>query len=59
MLAVTGELQFYGKVINNTWTKLTEIASKNTTSIKVINSADWSVGDKIVIAPTYTGQAED
>jgi len=52
-------LQFYGKVINNTWTKLTSIAAQNATTINVISSANWNVGDKIVIGPTYSGQAED
>jgi hypothetical protein len=59
MLAVTGDLEFYGKPINNVWTKLTQITSINATSIKVLNSSDWAVGDKIVIGPTYAGQAED
>ncbi len=59
MLAVTGTLQLYGKPINNVWTKLTIIASVGDTTIEVANSADWSVGDKIVVGPTYAGTKED
>ncbi len=55
MLAVTGSLQLYGKPINNVWTKLTQIAVVGATTIDVVNSADWNVGDKIVVGPTYAG----
>lgn len=55
MLAVTGELEFYGKPINNVWTKLTAIAPIGATTIQVASTSDWSVGDKIVIGPTYSG----
>lgn len=59
MLAVTGTLQLYGKQINNVWTKLTSIAPVGATTIQVANSADWSVGDQIVVGPTYSGSTED
>jgi hypothetical protein len=55
MLAVTGSLQLYGKPINNVWTKLTKIAVVGATTIDVANSAEWNVGDKIVVGPTYAG----
>jgi hypothetical protein len=33
MLAVTGELQFYGSRVDNVWTKLKSIAKVGATSI--------------------------
>ncbi len=56
MLAVTGGLEFYGIEPQTAWTKLTETASINSTQIKVILTAGWSVGDEIVIAPSYAGR---
>lgn len=56
MLAVTGELQFFGKITNNVWTRLTSIAPVGATSVQVANGTGWEIGDKIVIGPTYTGQ---
>lgn len=38
MLAVTGELQFYGKVTDNVWTKLSAIAAEGATSAQVLNA---------------------
>lgn len=57
MLAVTGELEFYGKQITNVWTRLTSIASVGATTIQVASSSDWKVGDKIAIGSTYSGTA--
>jgi hypothetical protein len=59
MFAVTGALELYGKPINNIWTKLTAIAPVGSTTIQVQNSADWTVGDQIVVGPTYSGSTED
>jgi hypothetical protein len=56
MLAVTGGLEFYGIEPQTAWTKLTETAFINSTQIKVISAAGWSVGDEIVIAPSYAGR---
>lgn len=56
MLAVTGGLEFYGIQPQTAWTKLTQTALINATQINVISAAGWKVGDKIVIAPSYSGQ---
>jgi hypothetical protein len=54
MLAVTGELSFYGNITDNVWTKLTEIAQVGATTIQVANANGWMPGQKIVVAPTYS-----
>jgi hypothetical protein len=56
MLAVTGGLEFYGIQPQTAWTKLTQTSSINSTQIKVISADGWSVGDEIVIAPSYAGR---
>ena len=56
MLAVTGGLEFYGIQPQNSWSKLTEIATVGATQIKVISAAGWKVDDKIIIAPSYAGR---
>lgn len=56
MLAVTGGLQFYGVQPQTTWTRLTSTATINSTSINVASAAGWSVGNHIVIAPSYAGR---
>ena len=40
------------------WTRLVETASVGATTIKVQSAAGWSVGNKIVIAPSYAGRKE-
>lgn len=56
MLAVTGGLEFYGVEPQTTWTRLTQTALAGATKINVASAAGWSVGDSIVIAPSYAGR---
>ncbi len=56
MLAVTGQLLFYGKTTDNIWTKSTSIVYPGGTKIKVEDASGWQVNDFIVIGPTYSGQ---
>lgn len=52
VLAVTGNLTLYGKMVNNVYTRLQAPAEVGTTSIRVPANIDWKVGDEIVIAPS-------
>lgn len=56
MLAATGKLAMYGTTPGTIWTRLTEIAEKNATTINVAEANDWNVGDKLVIAPSYANR---
>lgn len=56
MLAVTGGLQLYGIEPETIWTRLTETALAGATTIKVESLTGWNVGDKLVIAPSYSGR---
>ncbi|XP_052245987.1 fibrocystin-L-like isoform X3 [Dreissena polymorpha] len=48
-----GELNLYGKEINNTWTRLASTANAGAATITVQDDiSDWSVGDSIVVATT-------
>ena len=46
-----GTLNLHGDR-TNTWTKLAETADAGSTSIEVLNAAQWRVGDEIVLAST-------
>ncbi len=46
-----GTLNLHG-VTTNTWTKLASTAEAGSTSIQVLNAAQWRVGDEIVLAST-------
>jgi G8 domain len=46
-----GTLNLHGDR-KNTWTKLASTATAGSTSIKVLNAAEWRVGDEIVLAST-------
>ncbi len=46
-----GTLNLHG-VTTNTWTKLAKTAEAGSTSIEVLNAAQWRVGDEIVLAST-------
>lgn len=58
MMVVTGGLEFYGTVSDNTWNRLTAIAPAQATSIAVQDTTGWKVGDKLVIAASYSGTDE-
>ncbi|MEO8306845.1 MAG: G8 domain-containing protein [Pseudomonadota bacterium] len=46
-----GTLNLHGDR-KNTWTKLAKTAAAGSTSIQVLNAAEWRVGDEIVLAST-------
>ncbi|MEO6078327.1 MAG: G8 domain-containing protein [Steroidobacteraceae bacterium] len=46
-----GTLNLHGSR-KNTWTKLASTANAGSTSIQVLNAAEWRVGDEIVLAST-------
>ncbi|HEX2617818.1 MAG TPA: G8 domain-containing protein, partial [Flavobacteriales bacterium] len=46
-----GTLNLHG-TRNNTWTKLAKTAEAGSTSIEVLNAAQWKAGDEIVLAST-------
>ncbi len=46
-----GTLNLHGNV-RNAWTKLAKTADAGSTSIEVLNAAEWKVGDEIVLAST-------
>jgi cell migration-inducing and hyaluronan-binding protein len=46
-----GTLNLHGDR-TNAWTKLSETAQSGSNSIKVLNAAEWRVGDEIVLAST-------
>ena len=46
-----GTLNLHGDR-KNTWTKLASTANAGSTTIQVLNAADWRVGDEIVLAST-------
>jgi hypothetical protein len=46
-----GTLNLHGNR-TNAWTKLSKTAAAGTTSIEVLNAAQWKVGDEIVLAST-------
>jgi cell migration-inducing and hyaluronan-binding protein len=46
-----GTLNLHGNR-TNTWTKLAKTADAGSTSIEVLNAAQWKVGDEIVLAST-------
>jgi hypothetical protein len=58
MLAVTGGLEFFGVAPTTPWTKLSQIAPVGATTIKVVDASGWQVGDKIVVAPSYSGRTD-
>lgn len=56
MLAVTGGLELYGIQPENIWTRLTKTAKVGESTINVDSVTGWKPGDKIVIAPSYSGR---
>jgi len=46
-----GTLNLHGNR-SNTWTKLAKTAEAGSTTIEVLNAAQWQVGDEIVLAST-------
>jgi len=52
-------LQLYGSLRHPMWTDLSETATQGSTTIKVRNSTQWQIGDKLVIASTDFGEVRD
>ena len=46
-----GTLNLHG-IVRNSWTKLAKTADAGSTTIDVLNAAEWKVGDEIVLAST-------
>jgi cell migration-inducing and hyaluronan-binding protein len=51
IMLMGGTLNLHGGV-KNTWTKLAATANAGSTSIQVLNAAEWRTGDEIVLAST-------
>ncbi|MBO6523712.1 MAG: T9SS type A sorting domain-containing protein [Balneolaceae bacterium] len=51
-IMVTGELELHGSAPTTVWTKINENAAVESTSLTLMESVDWEVGDEIVIGPT-------
>src|SRR3954468_16671482 len=51
IMLMGGTLNLHGDR-KNTWTKLSKTAEAGSTSIEVLNAAEWKVGDEIVLAST-------
>ena len=58
MMVITGGLELYGVEPETTWTRLVRTALVGTQIIYVENATGWSVGDKLVVAPSYAGRKE-
>ena len=58
LFVVTGRLELYGPVPNTAWTKLTAMARRGDTTIKVISTAGWEVGAEISIAPSFNDASQ-
>ena len=54
MIAVTGNLELYGKVPKTTQTRLKIFAEKGVSKIVVKEASDWKIGDEIIIGPSFT-----
>lgn len=52
IVLMDGKLELHGKVPDVIWTKLNQHAPVGSTSISLLQSVDWKVGDELVIAPT-------
>lgn len=52
-IVVTGALRLYGKVPTVVSTKLTAIANVGATTINVISTSGWAVGNTLGIAPSW------
>lgn len=51
-IMVTGELELHGNPPTTAWTKINESAESGSTSLTLMENADWTIGEEIVIAPT-------
>lgn len=51
-IMVMGELELHGNPPSTVWTKINESADIGSTSLTLMESVDWNIGDEIVIGPT-------
>ena len=54
-----GEIDFHGRPLDVTWTRLAETAQPGATRIFLQDRVDWEVGGKVVIASTSFSQREN
>jgi hypothetical protein len=54
MIVVTGNLSLFGKSPATLATKLNATAFMNATTINVLNSTGWVVGDYISLSPSFS-----
>jgi len=47
-----GRLDLHGHPSSVTWTRLSQTAWANATSLALQQSVDWATGDRLVLAPT-------
>ncbi len=52
IVVIDGSIRLHGAVPDVIWTKLNDHAENGDTSLELLESVDWTVGDEIVIAPT-------
>ena len=54
-----GEIDLHGRVVDVTWTRLSQTANAGETTIYLQDIVDWEVGGKIVLASTSFSQREN
>lgn len=52
-IVVTGTISLYGTSPSTVWTRLTNKAGENDTTIEVDSLSGWALGDTIVLAPSF------
>lgn len=52
IMSMGGRLELYGRVPNLTWTKISASAARGATTLNLLGSPQWNVGDNVVVAPT-------
>jgi len=48
-----GRMDFHGAPLNHTWLKLGQTANAGATTITLVDSVNWKVGDRIIVTGTY------
>lgn len=52
LMVMGGQLELHGAAPSVIWTKLNEHAANGATSLSLIETPDWRVGDEIIVTPT-------
>jgi hypothetical protein len=55
---VTGSVKLYGKAPTIVSTRLTASAFAGDTTMTVISSTDWAVGDTLALAPSFSSSTQ-